>query len=67
MTLRLRREALSDLSPAELGSLAGASGDCTVAVCVPDVTAEVDELRQRVKDLTNFTRESGCTPRYGVA
>lgn len=56
--LTLQRDALTDLAPAELASVAGGPiSEQIDTSCVMDLTWDV-------KDLLKYTRE-GCTPAYG--
>ena len=65
-TLKLKRDALTDLAPAQLVAVAGGlSSSCPLAACIDQVTTDINELREDVKDALNYTRE-GCTPAYGM-
>lgn len=62
----LRRDALSDLTPGQLSAIAGGSVSCPIEACIRQVTTDIQELREDVKDMLDYTRE-GCTPAYGGA
>lgn len=65
-SLKLKRDALVDLTPGQLVSVSGGlSSSCPLEACLRQVTTDIQELREDVKDALNYTRE-GCTPAYGM-